>query len=556
MTKFLKKIHSKRTIKNVNSRGMFSSFKINFDDPRVPYIVAGIYFVVILIISLTYHKIGDYGVETDFYEGMVYEAKEFLKGNLIIEGYKGPLYPIFLAVLGFIFKDFFTIGVVICVISASIFLFFTYKTIEKIFNAQIAFGVVLLILSNSIFIQYSYSAGTDLFFCAIAIISIYFLVKGEYLRSSYLFFAGMFASLAYLTRTNGLFLPAAALFSFVAFRFTSRHWKKILTHALIYIGGFLVLTIPWSIYKFIHKGDFFYDRNFTNTAWELYGKGKMSWDYFQAVESQKFNSMGDVFLRDPVYFIKEILIINFYENFVGDLEKLVSLPFAIFLVVGILALLKHKYYQLKVNQPLAEKNQAFFFMNILFAFIILLPAFYSERFSLFLISGYALIVVLFLSREKIVNIKIGGVQLSILIFLLIFGWSLFEGIKSNSNQISIGPEEVLLISKSVPDSLKSETNLVIARKPQIGYYLNMSYRKIPYVSTFDSLISWMKEKKADYFFVSSFEAQTLMSYTNNRIEQEKFYNLINPQIPKAELQPLTYTSYPPAVLYKVNIPSK
>lgn len=521
---------------------MFSSFKINFDDPKVPYIVAGIYFVVMLIISLTYHKIGDYGVETDFYEGMVYEAKEFLKGNLIIEGYKGPLYPIFLAVLGFIFKDYFTIGVLICVISASIFLFFTYKTVGKIFNHQIAFGVVLLMLSNSIFIQYSYSAGTDLFFCAIAIISIYFLVKGEYLKTSYLFFAGFFASLAYLTRTNGLFLPAAALFSFVAFRFTSRHWKKILTHALIYIGGFLVLTILWSVYKLIHKGDFFYDRNFTNTAWELYGKGKMSWDYFQAVESQKFNSMGDVFLRDPIYFIKEILVINFYENFVGDLEKLVSLPFAIFLVIGIIALFKRKFL----------KNQAFFFVNILFAFIILLPAFYSERFSLFLISGYALIIILFLSWEKIVNIKIGGIHLSILNFLLIFGWSLFEGIKLNSNQISIGPEEVLLISKSVPDSLKSETNWVIARKPQIGYYLNMSYRKIPYVSTVDSLMSWMKEKKADYFFVSSFEAQTLMSYTNNRTEQEKFFNLINPQVPKADLQPLAFVSYPPAVLYKVS----
>lgn len=184
----------------------------------LPVAVIGFYFVVMLIFALTYHRIGDYGVETDFYEGMVYEAKEFLKGNLIIEGYKGPLYPIVLGILGFLFGDFFKVGVVLCVISAGVFLYFSFKILHKIFGFDVAFGSVLLILSNSIFIQYSYSAGTDLFFCALAIISIYFLVKGDRLKNSYIFLSGIFASLAFLTRTNGLFLPAAAIVSFFDFQ--------------------------------------------------------------------------------------------------------------------------------------------------------------------------------------------------------------------------------------------------------------------------------------------------------------------------------------------------
>lgn len=507
----------------------------------IPLIVVGIYFIVVLYFALTYHKIGDYGVETDFYEGMVYEAKEFLKGNLIIEGYKGPLYPIVLGILGFLFGNFFTIGILICVISAAVFLYFSFKTLEKIFDFDVALGSILLILTNAIFIQYSYSAGTDLFFCALAIISIYFLLKGDYLKTSYIFLSGFLASLAFLTRTNGLFLPAAAFVSFLIFKFSSRKYSVLIKHSLIYLAGFALLNIPWSIYKYIKTGDFFYDRNYTNTAWELYGKGKMSWDYWQSVESLKFKSFSDVIFRDPIYFVQEILIKNFYENFISDLEKLLSLPFAIALVIGIIFLFRRKYL----------KNQAFYFVNIFFAFVVLLPAFYSERFSLFLLVGYSAIVMLFLTHTSIRNLKFGSIELGQVLFAVIFLWSMVEGIKYNSKQINIGPQEILAISEQVPESIKTESNLVVARKPHIAYYLNMRYWKFPYVTTYDSLISWMKSINANYFFVSAFEVNTLLSYTNNRYEQEKFYSLINPEIPKREFEVVTYTIDPPSVLYRL-----
>lgn len=508
---------------------------------QIPFILIGLYFIVMLFAALIYHRIGDYGVETDFYEGMVYEAKEFLKGNLIIEGYKGPLYPIVLGVLGFVSGDFFTVGVILCVISASIFLFFAYKTLNKIFGFDVALGSILLVLTNSIFIQYSYSAGTDLFFCALSIISIYFLVKGAYLKNSYIFLSGIFASLAFLTRTNGLFLPAATIISFLIFKFSSKKYSTLIKHTLIYIAGFAVLNIPWSIYKYIHTGDFFYDRNYTNTAWELYGKGKMSWDYWQSVESLKFNSFKDVILKDPLHFVQEILIKNFYENFISDLQKLLSLPFAIFLVIGIIFLFKRKY----------SKVEAFFFLNIFFAFLVLLPAFYSERFSLFLLIGYAAIVMLFLNHNFVKSLKFGSLNSGQIIFLIIFLWSAYDALSYNAKQIDSGPAEILAITEQVPDSIKTEKNLLVARKPHIAYYLKMRYWKFPFITTYDSLITWMKSKNANYFFVSAFEVNTLLSYTNNKIEQQKFYSLIDLSIPKSDLEIITYTINPPSVLYRI-----
>lgn len=537
------KTKAKEKKKSIQQKFISEFFRIKNEKllQKLPLIVIGLYFLIVLFAALAYHQIGDYGVETDFYEGMVYEAKEFLKGNLIIEGYKGPLYPIVLALLGFVFGDFFKVGVILCVVSASVLLFFAFKTLNKIFGFEVAFGSILLILSNSIFIQYSYSAGTDLFFGALAIISIYFLVKGDQLKNSYIFLAGIFASLAFLTRTNGLFLPAAAFVSFLIFKFSSKKYSVLIKHSLIYLVGFALLNIPWSIYKYIRTGDFFYDRNFTNTAWELYGKGKMSWDYWQSVESLKFNSFKDVILRDPVLFVQEIFIKNFYEHFISDLDKLLSLPFAIFLVLGLIFLFKRKYL----------KNEAFFFTNIFFAFVVLLPTFYSERFSLFLLIGYSAIVMLFLTHNFVKNLRFGSLHSGQIIFAIIFLWSVYDAIEYNSKQIDAGPKEILALAEQVPDSIKTEANLVVARKPHIAYELNMQYRKFPYITTYDSLISWMKSKNANYLFVSGFEVQTLLSYTNNRSEQQKFYFLIDPTIPKNELEVIAYTIEPPSVLYRI-----
>ncbi len=532
---------SKKSAKSVEYKSDFFKIKSEKVYSNFPFVIIGLYFFIVLIAALSYHRIGDYGVETDFYEGMVYEAKEFLKGNLIVEGYKGPLYPIALAVLSFLFGDFFRVGVIICIVSGAIFLFFVFKTLSKIFSYEVAVGSVLLISSNSIFIQYSYSAGTDLFFCMLAIISIYYLVKGERLKSSYIFLAGLVAALAFLTRTNGLFLPAAALTGFLIFKFSSKKYSTLLIHSVIYSAGFILLNIPWSIYKYIKTGDPFYDRNFTNTAWELYGKGKMSWDYWQSVESLKFNSFTDVILRDPGLFVQEILIKNFYEHFVSDLDKLLSLPFAIALVIGIIFLFIRKYV----------KKEVMFFVNIFFAFLVLLPAFYSERFSLFLLVGYSTVVMLFLVHSTLSKIRFGSVSLGQILFSIIFIYSMYESINYNSKQIDIGPKEVLQIAQQVDSKIKNESNLVVARKPHIAYYLNMRYHKFPYITSYDSLINWMKSKNARYFFVSTFEVGTLINYTNSRAEKEKFYNLIDPTVNKTDLQLIAYTFEPPSVLYEI-----
>ncbi|MBK8982070.1 MAG: hypothetical protein IPM38_07045 [Ignavibacteria bacterium] len=119
-----------------------------------------------LFVSMTNRLIGDYGVETDFYVAYVTQAKELLKGNLVIDQYRGPVYQFFLAITGIFFKyDYYSAGKFLNVLCASISLFFISKIINSIFNRDGALFVVLFVAVNQIFWRYTYETRLICFFC-------------------------------------------------------------------------------------------------------------------------------------------------------------------------------------------------------------------------------------------------------------------------------------------------------------------------------------------------------------------------------------------------------
>ena len=45
--------------------------------------ITAVYFIVMAIVSFSFHKVGDYGVETDFFWGYVPAAKDFLCSSFL-----------------------------------------------------------------------------------------------------------------------------------------------------------------------------------------------------------------------------------------------------------------------------------------------------------------------------------------------------------------------------------------------------------------------------------------------------------------------------------------
>lgn len=493
------------------------------------------YFVAILFVGLTYHIVGDYGVETDFYWSYVPQAKHILDGAIPIEDFHGPAYPVVLAFIALFTRDLFHAGVILSTLAASTMLFFVFQLFKRLFRSDIALIAVLLVAVNQTFVQYSYTAGTDMVFMALVAGAIFLLLKDEERHWRNIVVAAVLCGIAYLTRYNGIFVVVAAPVALVLANPYQHPMKERLRTAGIFLGVFFLAIAPWGIYCLIEKGSFFYSKNYLNIAYEMFAKGRMGWDQYWSVEAKKFSSLSQVVFADPGLFMKTLLR-NVYEHAVGDLEQLVGWQIGIFSLLGIVLFVKER----PTNRVLS------YFIFALMFFGILLLVFYGERFSMYLLPAYIALALKTLTWHKLAEfrfwktIQIGGLAA----FLLIL-WTGINSYQFNKTNIDSGPREVIGIAKWFEQNVgwSESGKIIISRKPHIAYYLDMQMQLFPYVNTYEELVAEMKKVSASYLYFSLMEAGM----------RPQFQHLLDPRNAPAELRPLTYTAYPPAVLYKVEL---
>jgi hypothetical protein len=498
-------------------------------------IIAGFYFVVVSLISFLFHKVGDYGIETDFFWGYVPSAKEFLSGHIAIDGFRGPLYPMALGVVGFLIHDFFKAGILIAVLSASFVIYFTFEILKKIFSPQISFFVTLFLAVNPVFIQYSYSAGTDMFFNALVAATLFFFFKNKELNYKNLILAAFFGGLSYLTRYNGIFL-ISFVFVILFINYWNISWSNRVKSSLLFALVFIVTFSPWGFYCLSEKGSFFYNENYKNIAYEIYGKGKISWDDFWFNESKNITSMSQVVFKDTGKFLSTV-INNIADHFINDMEKLVGWQLGVFVILGlILLILSNPIKKLKTRAT------AYYLINLFF-FGLLLLVFYSERFSLYLIPFYGLIAIHPFFSEELRLKKFLPLNFR---YVLIIGIIIFTFVKSysfNSENINSGPTELLTLrdwyEHNIPDSLKGK--IVAARKAHVAYYLGMKFQLMPMADSYDEFIKKLREEHVDYLYFGIAEAG---------LRRELQY-LINPKSKHPGLEVVVYFNDPPSVLYRV-----
>ena len=498
-------------------------------------IIAGFYFAVIALISFIFHTVGDYGIETDFFWGYVPNAKEFLSGHIPMDAFRGPLYPMVLGIFGFLLGDFFKAGILIAVISASFVIYFTFELLKKIFSPLISFFVILLLAFNPVFVQYSYSAGTDMFFNALVAATLFFFFKNKELNYKNLILAAFFGGLSYLTRYNGIFLMSF-VFVILFVNYWKINWITRIKTSLLFVAVFLVTFSPWGFYCLSEKGSFFYNENYKNIAFEVYGKGNMSWDDFWFKESSKITSMSEVIFKDTGLFLSSNLN-NISDHFFNDMEKLVGWHIGAFIVLGLVLLIFSNPFKFWKTQETA------YYLANLFFFALLLLVFYSERFSLFLIPFYALIAVQPFFSEKL---KLKKFLPLIFRYVLIVGIIIFTFVKSysfNSENISSGPTELLTLrdwyQENIPN--KEKGKIVAARKAHVAYYLDMKFQLMPMADSYEEFISKLREKNVDYLYFGIAEAGL----------RREFQYLIDPKGKHPGLEVVVYFKNPPSVLYRV-----
>ena len=498
--------------------------------------LALVYCVILMIVNVRYHIIGDYGVETDFYWSHVPQAQRLLAGTLEVQDFQGPLYPLLLAGASFLTPDLFRAGTLLATLCGAIALLLIHTLLRKLLRYDIAFVGTLLVATNSVFVQYSYSAGTDMFFNVLVLGAVASAFASADRRWGALVLSGVLAGCAYLTRYNGIVLligiPTALL---IANPYQLSMKERVITSAA-FAGSFLVTMAPWGIYSLIEKGSFFYNKNYLNIAYEMYAKGRMSWDQFWYQGPEKYSSLAQVVLKDPVLFTKTVLT-NILDHGLKDLENLVGWQLGVFSIGGVVVLFRER--------P-SPQVLAFVIVSVMF-FCVLLLVFYSERFSLFLLAPYVVLALKALTWRNLAQYRFWNrIHVGALIAVVVLVWTAARSYEFNAKNISSGPREILSIADwfhTAKGTPPGGTRL-LARKPHIAYYLGMELVSFPVVETFDELLTEIKKANVAYVYFGLMEAGL----------RPQFQVLLDPRRAPPYLHPLTYTVSPPAVLYEVVLP--
>ncbi len=467
--------------------------------PVFPWIVAGLYFIVMAFYTFRYHTIGDMGVETDFYVELVPQAQKLLAGIFSPENYgaKGPVYSLLLAAFTLVAGDYFIAGLIINLVSGAAFIVALYFLIVELFNRLTASLVIVAVTANAMFLSYTYQAASDLSFMALCALSMLFLIRGTSTRG--LVLSAVFGAAAFLNRYNGAFIIAGSL---VWIAFQEDALKIRLKRAVLWLAVFVGVGLPWYIPNAIVMGSPVHNNNYMNVMLEYYGNvsDTDSYETWTKALPEDFESLSDIIFYDPVYFVKHSTE-NICNHFISDMRLLTGWPLAIFIVPGLILIF---------FAGLDRRKLAFFSFGA-FYFLILVLVFYNSRFSLFLLVFYLPIAIWPFTSDRAadwlseLSFPGSAAFFVVTLIMLVMAFSSVTGIMKSQPPFL---EELKELGVAL-DSIESDkSKKLAARKPHTAYFAGLEAVMFPAdVMTVDDLVGWLKVNHVDYVLYSGIEAK-------------------------------------------------
>ena len=496
-------------------------------ETRVALAVAAIAAAIFLVLALGPHRIGDYFAETDFYGDYAKGARLIQHGRLIATRYGviGPVYELTLALVGFVVRDLFTAAKLISVAGAAASLILWFRLLARRADTRVALAAVLFIATNGYFGRYAHSATTDTLANGLQAGALCLLLGSRAPRAALA--AGAVAALAFLTRYNAVYLFPAGVVAILAGAtlYPARH-----AALLRFVAGFLALVVPWVLYSLTHGAAFSFQLHH-NIAYEVFAHARgITWDEYERTLQPQFHNLWQVIARDPRA-VAARMAYNVFDHLRRDALQLLGAPVALVAALGL---------------PLGALDGALrrlwpLWLAGALLFLTLVPAFYSERYSLSLLPFDATLAALAVASSRLA-LAVGARQLWLkpALALLPLALATRQSVRGEVRFFDQLPTEVLPCA----DTLRAEKRTgdrVIARKPHLASIAGVEPVSFPFTKTLPELADYARDHGSRWLFISWPEVES----------RPEYWYLLDTAAVVPGLRARAVTRPHPAVLYEI-----
>lgn len=467
---------------------------------RIAWGILGLLALAIGWYAARFHHVGDAFTETDFYGAYADGARMIQHGRVDPARYGviGPVYEFVLALVGFVVRDLFVAAEAISLVSIIAGAWCWFTLIERRFDARVALLALLVIATRQTVFRYGYSVTTDALAFALQAGALVMLLTGSGRRSAW--WAGVLAAVAFLTRYNAVYLLPTGL---AALWFAGTPRGRDARGALAFAAGFAAFVVPWILFS-LTSGQSFHFQLHHNIAYDVFAKAKgIPWDGYQETLQSQFPTLWSVIARDPMAVARRELF-NVWDHLQRDAVQLVGWPIALFAIVGLG--IAWRGGRLGRAWPIV--------LAAALLFGTLVPAFYSERYSLPLIPAWALFAALPFASARFA-FAIGGARgawLKLAVFALPIALALPATAAYQRYLTTQLPTEVLAASRVLAQERRPGDRLV-ARKPHIGYHSGVELLPFPFAKNLPQLGDFAREHKVRWLYYSWLEAELRPDFT-------------------------------------------
>jgi len=493
---------------------------------RAPWLMrAGPIILISLIhlLTLAYlarqHPFGNYATETDFYQLYAPDAERLASGQFPQNTFQGPGYPATLALvakLAGMSGDLFTVGKWMSVVCAVLCGLLVFVLFARLFSYWVGVGAQLIAAVSGEFPQFSINAATDVFFLLLCLAALVVFTDERIAPLWRAALGGALAGAVYLTRYNGIFLPAACLIGITLLDYFKKRWPGRLALSAIFVALFLAVSSPWLIANYKRNGSPFYNTNYLNVATEFYPElvaNKTNQDATRALAAA-FHSFGDVVRYDPRRLISRYPA-NLYESLRNSFkETLVNQLVAGMAAFGVLLAFANLRRGRHAGLPpphTRSKNVALVLISGALYLLLMALNHWEARYYFFVMVLYSGFAVFAAAAWLEMARSLGWLKnrafalIPVAMVAVMFALSLAESRKDVTRFLENQPTEIIKARDYLSSIGATGGKRIIARKPHLPYLSRNEWVFFPQVKSLDEFRAWVEANRVDYIAVGKRE---------------------------------------------------